>query len=205
VSTFPTSSAPCSSFPASGASRWSLFVGGSRHLAPSPLVGQVLAAAVSSGCCVVQVGCCVGADAQALAWLAGQPPALGQVFAAFGPGAAGSCSLSAVPAVLAAAAAGASVTWWAGGGAAVPLRARLIRRSAAALRGASVALFFSPGAGSLAVAALAVRAGLPVWAIAPAAPAPVPGCAGAWVAGLFCGFLAWSWLPAGAAVQPSLF
>lgn len=174
---------------------------------PLACAGRRLAAAAAAGCSGWRVGCCVGADQLAVSALVGAGQAQRvRVFAAFGPGGAGACSLSAVSSVSAAAAAGASVSWWAGGGAAVPLRGRLAARSAACVRGASALLLFSPGAGSLAVAgAAAVAAGVPVWAVAPAAPAPVPGFSGAWVRGSFLGFAAWCWVASGAGAQLSLF
>jgi hypothetical protein len=198
------------SFPVfSPSSAWSLFAGGSRSLPASaaPLVSSVLAAASAQFCCCIHTGCCVGADALVLAAAAASSLARStRVFAAFGPGGAGACSLSSVAGVAAARAAGARVFWWAGGSAAVPLRVRLICRSKAAVSSASVALFFCPGAGSLAVAAAALAAGVPVWSIAPAAPAPIPGRSGSWVAGSFLGFSAWCWVaPAAPSAQPSLF
>jgi lauroyl/myristoyl acyltransferase len=90
------------------------------------------------------------------------------------------------------AAAGGSVSWLAGGAFTLPLAARLIRRSQAALSSCSAAVFFAPGQGSLAVAAHAVAAGIPVFAFTQAMPAPIPHTAGAWVAGSFSGFSCWS-------------
>jgi hypothetical protein len=179
---------------------------GSRSLPPSaaPVVAAVLAAL---GPVPLRVGCCVGADALAVAAAlsAGAASRL-SLFAAFGPGGVGACSLSSVGGVAAALAAGASVAWWAGGGAAVPLPARLSRRSAAVVAGAALAVAFAPGAGSLSALAVAVRAGCPVLAVAQLAPAPVPGCAGAWspapFPGLPAGWACWAWSPA--AVQLAL-
>jgi len=124
------------------------------------------------------------------------------VFAAFSAAGAGACSLSAVAAVQSAARCGASVCWQAGGPPAVPLAARLARRSAAVVRGASALVLFAPGAGSLASAALAVAAGVPVFVFSSAgAPlAGVPGQAGAWVPGSFVGLSCWAWVGAQAAL-----
>ena len=153
------------------------------------------------------VGCCVGADA---AVLAAVPAASLRVFAAFGPGGAGACPVSAVAAVEAAATAGAAVAWWAGGGAAVPLRARLAARSRAVVAAAVptpgrapglVAFLSSPASrGSLAACALAAASGFVVVAFPvafPAAclPATLGGVPGVWApvgAGALAGGLRFS-------------
>ncbi|MFZ6029854.1 MAG: hypothetical protein ACOYYS_19240 [Chloroflexota bacterium] len=168
--------------------------GGSRSLTPSPIVAQVVGAHLAAGGQVV-TGCAIGADAQVI-----QCCPSARVFAAFGPGGAGAWLGSAVAQV---AAHPGRVTWWAGGPVSVPLRARLIKRSIAALAGCSAAVFFEPGPGSLAVAAQAVKRGLPVFAFQGSTPAPVHGAAGCWQPGRFAGFACWQWQPAG--VQPALF
>jgi hypothetical protein len=175
--------------------------GGSRSLAPSsaPLVRSVVSAWLASGGSV-SVGCSAGADALVVECV---PPASARVFAAFAPGGVGACGVSAVAAVSAFGAAGGSVSWLAGGALSLPLAARLIRRSLAALAGCSVAVFFSPGSGSLAVAGAAVARGLPVFAFCAVPPAAPRGAAGAWVVSSWCGLSCWSWSPA--AVQPALF
>ena len=140
-----------------------IYLGGSRHLVPnSPAWVACQQFARAAG--VLHVGCCVGADQAAL--LAASPLV---VFAQFAAGGAGACSFSAVQAVQAAAAGGASVRWLAGGPLSLPLSARLIRRSLAALAGCSSAVFFAPGSGSLSVAARAIKAGQPVsvWSVFP--------------------------------------
>lgn len=186
----------------------SVAFGGSRSLSSSLLcsrVSSVVGAVLASGASV-SVGCCVGADAQVVSSVlaAGAASRL-SVFSAFGPGGVGSCSVSAVSGVLAVSAAGGRVAWWSGGGPAVPLAARLARRSAACAQsvapaGAGVLLW--PGAGSLAAfAPAALAAGLPLFAFAPCAPLAVPGCVGGWAASSFVGFSCWAWLPG----QPSLF
>jgi len=160
----------------------------------------VVAALVASGQ-VVHVGCSTGADA--LVVLSFRPswfPHL-RAFCAFAPSGAGACSVSAVQVVQSFAWAGGQVSWLAGGPVSLPLRARLIRRSAAALAGCSAAVFFQPGAGSLAVASIAVKAGQPVFAFCAVPPAAVPGQAGAWVPSLFMGFSCWAWQSA----QASMF
>jgi hypothetical protein len=105
------------------------------------------------------------------------------------------------------------VRWSAGGPVsgplALPLKARLFRRSQAALTGCSASVFFlaSPGSsGSLAVAAFAARAGQPVFAFScgfSGPPAALRGQAGSWQPGQFAGQACWSWRPA--AVQARLF
>ena len=178
----------------------SIYFGGSRSLSPSPLLAQVVGAVLASGA-PVHVGCSAGADAQVIS-CAIRSSSFQQVhvFAAFGQGGAGACGVSAVSVVQSWAQAGGSVSWLAGGSLAVPLAARLIRRSLAALAGCSAAVFFAPGSGSLAVAAHAVAAGVPVFAFG-SMPAAIPGAAGAWSASSFFGFTCWQFQPA----QQALF
>ena len=178
----------------------SIYFGGSRSLSPSPLLAQVVGAVLASGA-PVHVGCSAGADAQVIA-CALRSSSFQQVraFSAFSPSGAGSCSVSAVAQVQALAQAGSSVSWLAGGSLAIPLAARLIRRSIAALGGCSAAVFFAPGSGSLAVASHALKAGIPVFAFGPM-PAAIPGAAGCWVSSSFFGFSCWQW----SAAQMSLF
>lgn len=149
-----------------------VLVGGSRSLLPSSPAGLACSAFVSSLLAaggLLHVGCATGADQAALsaavrAVVACRSASFQQVraFAAFGPGGAGSFSGSAVAAVQAAARAGVPVSWLAGGLLSVPLVARLMARSLAALGGCSAAVFFAPGVGSLKVARAALRAGVPV-------------------------------------------
>ena len=178
----------------------SIYFGGSRSLSPSPLLAQVIGAVLASGA-PVHVGCSAGADAQVIA-CALRSSSFQQVraFSAFNPSGAGSCSVSAVRVVQAWAQAGGSVSWLAGGSLAVPLSARLIKRSLAGLAGASAAVFFSPGSGSLAVASYAVAAGIPVFAFG-SMPAAINRAAGCWVSSSFAGFPCWQW----SAAQMSLF
>jgi len=177
----------------------SVLFGGSRSLPSSLILRQVVSAFLALGGSVA-VGCATGADAQVISVaLAQRATSQLAVFAAFGSGGSGAWACSAVSVVRSAAVAGAQVTWWAGGQLSLPLRARLACRSRAALAGCAAAVFFEPGPGSLSVAAVAVSRGLPVFAFATAAPALVPGCAGAWVAASFCGFSCWAW---SAAQQP---
>jgi hypothetical protein len=186
--------------------------GGSRSLSDrfSPFVAGVVSAWRRSGGSVA-VGCAAGADAAVLracffGLAAGCPVSVFAVGAADG---SGFWSGSDLGAVRLAASRGAPVAWLAGGPLSVPLMARLIRRSLAALSGASCACFFlaSPSSsGSLRVAAAAVAAGLPVFVFScgfSAAPVPLAGVSGAWVPASFCGFNCWRWSPA--ADQLSLF
>ena len=183
----------------------------------SSFVSSVVAAWVASGGSV-SVGCAVGADAAVVSSFLSSPLGLLslRVFCVGGPGPSGSLSgfwsgsavsvLSSLWCLFPSA-----LRWWAGGPVSVPLRGRLLRRSAAALVGASCACFFlsSPSSpGSLRVAALAASRGLPVFVFAcgfSGCPAPLAGCCGSlanqgrWVSSSFCGFpcLAWSSSPAG--------
>jgi len=109
---------------------------GSRAL-PAPgsaVVAQVTAAAIRAGRSVV-TGCAVGADQSALSAALANPSASVHVFAvggASGVGFAGTAS--AWPVVMSAPRSGAVVHWRAGGSLALPLRARLARRSLAAVQ-----------------------------------------------------------------------
>lgn len=182
-----------------------IYFGGSRSLNPQqiPLVSAVVSAVLASGSGVA-VGCASGADQAVISSI--RPSSFPQVsvYAAFAASGAGSVSaVSAVSAVQSFAAAGGSVVWLAGGALSVPVRARLWLRSMAALSGCSSAVFFTPGAGSLAVAGAAVSRGALVFAFAASAPGSPRGCAGAWVSASLFGFACWAWLPS--AVQSSLF
>jgi hypothetical protein len=189
-----------------------IYFGGSRSLVFSLMPGQVVRAVLASGH-VVHVGCSVGADQQVIQSVLA---AGGQsflvvfaVFAAIGQGGAqsalGAWSGSAVCSVYQAACVGASVRWLAGGGLQLPLVARLIRRSQAALAGCAASVFFlsSPSSrGSLVVASHAVAAGQPVYAFCASLPNSPRGCSGFWQPAYFFGFPCWQWH---APLQPSLF
>ncbi|RKT37906.1 hypothetical protein [Thiocapsa rosea] len=124
-----------------------VMLAGSRDLAPGEAnITAVVADLVADGSHLV-TGCATGADAQVIraALAQGAPGAMAlSVLAAHGPvapsapasrySAPGSWSGSAVTVVAAAQRAGASVSWWSGGGPDVDLRARLARRSLAAVR-----------------------------------------------------------------------
>ena len=183
----------------------SVYFGGSRSLVFSPVLSIVVLSVLASRRSA-HVGCAAGADTlviKALSVHAGRGRLF--VFAAGGSCGsgfwAGSAPLSLLRSV------SGSVSWWAGGGAAVPLKARLIKRSVAGFSGCSAAVFFlaSPGSsGSLAVAARAVKAGLPVFVFCcgfAGSPAPLANQAGQWVKSSFSGFSCWQWQSA----QASLF
>jgi hypothetical protein len=173
----------------------SIYFGGSRH--PKNIntaqIAAVIAAAVASNQ-GVHVGCQFGADAQVItAFLHTNTPC-------------SKLSLFTVshiappwfhtPAIL-----GASVTLSAGGTTA-PIPARYLLRSIAAFQGCQSAVFFSPGAGSLAVAREATAHNMPVFAFAQSMPARIPSTAGGWVPSSFMGFPCWQWQ---APTQPTLF
>ena len=162
----------------------------------APLVATWVSAAVAQDLGIV-TGCATGADAQTISAALGQDfGASLHVFAAFGPGGSAAWSGSAVEAVKKAAQSYASVNWWSGGSWRVPLVARLMSRSMAAVRTASACVFFAPGPGSLKVAAYAIGRGLPVYAVQSSAPAAPRNCAGSWVATMYLGLPCWCWSPA---------
>jgi len=168
----------------------SVYFGGSRSLSSSPIIPQVVAAVISSGQSV-HVGCQSGADQQVIQSC--QPSflfvfAVAPLLSACAWHIRVACGL------------GAGVVVGAGGQSA-PIPARYLLRSIAAFQGCSCAVFFAPGAGSLAVAREALKAGLPVFAFG-SMPARVPSSAGQWVSSSFMGFSCWQW---SAPTQGSLF
>ncbi|NCA72421.1 MAG: hypothetical protein EOM91_20620 [Sphingobacteriia bacterium] len=167
-----------------------VMLAGSRDLAPGAAnVAGVVSGLIADGSHLV-TGCATGADAQVIraALAQGAPGAMAlSVLGAHGPvapsspasrySAPGSWSGSAVSDVAAAQRAGASVSWWAGGGPDVALRARLARRSLAALR---------------LVAASSCSSGLIAW---PSRLPSYPFRAGAWPS---CGSGTWASVAAAA-------
>ncbi|MHB8132893.1 MAG: hypothetical protein ACYDH1_01605 [Anaerolineaceae bacterium] len=153
----------------------------------------------------VRVGCAVGADQFVIQSAVSHPKNL-EIFAQFAPSGAGSFSGSAVLTVAAAQELGASVSFLAGGPLSVPLRARLLRRSIAALRGSSFAVFFlsqSASAGSLNTAAQAATLGIPVYVFPlgfAGQPVALRHLPGAWRPASFAGFPCLQW-----AAGPSFF
>ena len=174
-------------------------VAGSRRLSSAAaarvaaLAGELLDAGHS-----LAVGCCTGADEAVLraALARGQAHQL-EVLCAFGPGGAGACGWSAVAAVEVAAAHGARVVWWAGGGCAVPVAARLAKRTravAAAGAGGVLVCFGSPASrGSVLACREALRLGRPLRALSASCSVcavPLPK-AGVWRAVGRGGLLEW--------------
>jgi hypothetical protein len=167
-----------------------VMLAGSRVLAPGAAdIGAVVSVLVSSGSRLI-TGCATGADAlviRAALALGNQGVAALSVLAAHGPvsppwpaarySAPGAWSGSAVADVAAAMLAGAAVSWWAGGGPDVDLRARLARRSLAAVR---------------LVAAGSCGSGLVAW---PSRLPPLPFRAGSWPS---CGSGTWASVAAAA-------
>jgi len=170
----------------------SVYFGGSRNLkSPSSAVAQAVLSVLQSGQSV-HVGDCIGADALVItsAIVAGYASSL-VVFAISSASGSGACSLSSsMP--TAAAALGSLVQWQAGGSQSVPLAGRLIKRSLAAAQGCEEAVFFNPGAGSLAVAAHLVGK-MPIHAFSESMPAPIPGKCGQWCIAWFHGLQCWGW------------
>jgi hypothetical protein len=174
----------------------SIYFGGSRSLASSEILASVTHAVLLSGQSV-HVGCQLGADRQVVNYTvncySGQYASSLVVFAVMGMGE--------IPNDLQVARVmGARVISYAGGTSA-PIKARYLLRSIAAFQGCDQAVFFSPGAGSLAVARECVKSGLPVFAFQEQAPAAIPSTAGQWQQSSFMGFQCWQW----ASAQQSLF
>ena len=170
----------------------SVYFGGSRSLAPSPLVAQVVQAVLLSGQSI-HVGCQSGADQQVINYASGcysgQFVSSLVIFAV--------APFSSAPAhVLDQDLSGALVHYSAGGTSA-PIKARYLLRSIAAFQGCSQAVFFSPGSGSLAVARECVKSGIPVFAFSEQEPNPISSQAGRWVFNFLVigsqAFPCWSW------------
>ncbi len=182
-----------------------VLLGGSRALpgSASPLLASSVLSVLSINS-VVHVGCAAGADAVIVSSVlaAGSASHL-SLFCIGSASGAGFWSGSASFSLLSQAViSGASVTWCAGGALSLPLRARLFRRSCAAMAGCSSAVFFlsSPSSpGSLRVATAAFGHGIPVFVFPfgfSGPPAALAGVAGAWVPGSFASHRCWAWQPA---------
>jgi hypothetical protein len=174
-----------------------IYFGGSRHrqnINPSQ-IAQVVGAVVASGSSV-HVGCQFGADQAVISCVSLSAPSQLHAFVVASSFSQAPSHIQHIPVNLRA-----RVTYSAGGTSA-PIHARYLLRSIAAFQGCQSAVFFSPGAGSLAVARECVRSGLPVFAFQVAAPASVPSVSGQWVASSFMGFACWQW---SAPTQPALF
>lgn len=174
----------------------SILVGGGRTVTPSSTAGLACAQFAATYPGVINTGCATGADQIAL-----QHGARVNLYVAFAQSGAGSFRGSNINGVQIAACRCLSVHWLAGGGLQVPLVARLMSRSIAALAGCSSAVFFAPGIGSLKVARAALKAGIPVFVscagMASAPVLPVPARRIAWQ-----GLSFWQYAPA---KQASLF
>lgn len=173
-----------------------IYFGGSRHsrnIDPAQ-IAQVVGAVVAAGH-AVHVGCQFGADQAVLQYLRTHAPHSGHVFTV-GENLAADQNHHVVHAIHC----GVKATY-AAGGTSAPMHARYLLRSIAAFQGCAVAVFFSPGAGSLAVARECVRSGLPVYAFG-VQPFAIPSVSGYWVPCLFYGFSCWQWH---APTQPALF
>lgn len=181
-----------------------IYFGGSRHFSlcsvDLPRVSAVVSAVVAAGS-FVHVGCQHGADhavirsACLLRHPHNSPSKFLRVFAV-------ASSLAQSPSHVQWAVTQSVPVTFSAGGTSAPIHARYLLRSIAAFQGCAAAVFFNPGAGSLAVARECVRSGLPVFAFQVAAPAPVPSVSGQWVASSFHGFACWQW---SAPTQPALF
>jgi len=176
-----------------------------------PLVSSVVSAVLSGSPARVAVGCSVGADSLVLSSVPSSALSRVSVFAAFGPGGRGGCSLSAVSAVLSAARGGASVRWWSGGQLAVALKLRLARRSVALVRflslhrpSALVCFLSSPKSrGSLLACRLAARLGVTVFVFCVGfSPSRLRRLAlGSWVLVQLGGHTVLQWQPSPTAVK----
>ena len=162
-----------------------VYFGGSRNNQAFPHLPQVVASVITSGQ-AVHVGCQFGAD-QAVINAARAVGSFPVVFAV--------ASVMALPNHLQVLRAeGGRVVCMAGnsGGEETPIKARYLLRSIAAFQGCEQAVFFNPGAGSLAVARECVKAGISVHAFGEK-PAPIPSCSGAWSIAWFEGLQGWGW------------
>lgn len=141
----------------------SVLIGGSRSLSPSSSAWVACQSFTQSAMLdhCIHAGCATGAD-QAAVLAMGAGGAGLWVFSAFSHSGAGAWSGSAVSTIQRFSDLGGSVKWLAGGSLAVPLVARLMARSLAALQGCAAAVFFQPGQGSLKVARAALRQSIPV-------------------------------------------
>jgi hypothetical protein len=175
-----------------------VYFGGSRSLPPSafPLVCSVVSSVLALGASV-SVGCAIGADAQVIraAFRFSSFPRV-TIRAAFDASGFGSWRCSAVDLVRFAASCGVPVIWASPSLLRARLVARLMARSRAGLVGCSVAVFFAPGPGSLAVARAAVDRHIPVYAFSPFAPSAPRGCVGSWSPATFAALACWLWSPA---------
>lgn len=145
---------------------------------------SVLRAVANSGASV-HVGCQFGADQSVVSYFSMFAPSSLSVFAV-------APSPAKAPRHVQQVAQSVRVVFGAGGSSA-PMPARYLLRSIAAFQGCEAAVFFNPGAGSLAVARECIKAGLPVFAFSEQAPSRIPSTVGAWLPAVFHGFACWQW------------
>lgn len=180
--------------------------GGSRNLSKNHFsqVSQVVNATLATGVSI-HVGCASSAD-QFIIQAASAFPAQLQIFAQFSQFGAGAFNGSALVSVFNAHQAGVPVSFLAGGPLSIPIRARLLRRSIASLRGCKLAVYFlsnPASAGSLATAAQAATMRIPVYVFPlgfPGNPQALGHLPGAWRPSTFAGFPCLQW-----AAGPSFF
>ncbi len=100
---------------------------GSRSLSASarPLVTSVVSSVLKESSAQITVGCSIGADELVLSSIPESALSRVSIFAAFGAGGVGACSLSPVPSVINAVRGGASVNWWSDGNENVSVKGRL--------------------------------------------------------------------------------
>ena len=192
-----------------------VLVGGSRALRSTfaPLVCSFVRALLRSGGRLA-VGCACGADDFALGAGIAEDPQSVSLFAIGDQNGFFFWDGSAPFALLRLAfRSGAHVSWLAGGDHKIPLQARLIRRSTAAIHASNQAVFFLAdrrSAGSLAVARRAASDGRPVFVVCcgfDKPPPPLRGRSGSWspasLAGIPASILVFEWVST--ATQPNLF
>lgn len=161
-----------------------IYFGGSRNLKNHPFIYPVVRKVLCSGTSV-HVGCQSGADEKVMLHASVINPSSLFVFAVASKQGA-PCWVGNAQTL------GASVRYQAGGESA-PIKARYLLRSIAAFQGCSAAVFFQPGAGSLAVAREFAKTGKPIFAFSEQAPAAIPNTSGAWFQSEFQGFECWLW------------
>ena len=165
----------------------SVYFGGSRHAVQTPIIGQIVRAVLAENQ-PVHVGCQWGADHQVVNVAVHFAPSFLVVFAV--------APMRGLPVHVAQAGKlGARVVPLAGG-AETHIKARYLLRSKTAFRGCSQAVFFEPGAGSLAVARECINANIPVFAFSETQPAAIPSTAGAWRTAKYKNVSCWQFAPA---------
>lgn len=160
-----------------------IYFGGSRHFSPSEQSIAVIRAIVLSNA-VIHVGCQAGADQSIVSYVGFFAPSQLRVFAVAPNKAEAPRHIQQTQQ---------NTVTYSAGGTSAPMPARYLLRSIAAFQGCESAVFFSPGAGSLAVARECIKSGLPVFAFQQEPPARIPSTVGAWLPAVFFGFACWQW------------